>query len=70
MNDQKEDMTYTGAITELEQIINEMEDASISMDELSSKVKRAAVLLQFCKDKLTSTEHEVNLVLKSFEGEA
>lgn len=68
--EQMEEMTYTGAIAELELIIGEMEDASISMDELSSKVKRAAMLLQFCKDKLTSTEHEVNSVLKGFEEQA
>lgn len=69
MNGQQEQLTYTGAITELEKIIGEMEDASITMDELSAKVKRASELLQFCKNKLTSTEHEVNGVLKNFEKE-
>lgn len=69
MNGQQEQLNYTSAINELEQIIGEMEDASISMDELSAKVKRAAELLQFCKNKLTSTEHEVNGVLKNFEKE-
>lgn len=60
-------LTYTEAITELEQIVSEIEDAFVSVDVLSSKVKRAAELLQFCRNKLTSTEQEVNEVLKSFE---
>jgi len=60
-------LTYTEAITELEQIVSEIEDASISVDVLASKVKRAAELLQFCRNKLTSTEQEVNDVLKNFE---
>lgn len=67
MNGQKEELTYTIAVSELEQIIGEMEDASISMDELSAKVKRAAQLLHFCRNRLTSTELEVNNILKGFE---
>lgn len=67
MNGPNDELTYTGAINELEQIIGEMEDASISMDELSAKVKRAAHLLQFCRNRLTATEQEVNDVLKGFE---
>lgn len=67
MESQHEALTYTGAVNELEQIIREMEDASISMDELSAKVKRAAELLQFCRSRLTATEQEVNNVLKGFE---
>lgn len=70
MKDNIKDLTYSSAIIELEEIVNEMEDASISVDELSVKVRRAAMLLQFCKNKLTSTEQEVNDVLKSFEKES
>lgn len=69
MKESTKDLTYSSAIIELEEIVNEMEDATISVDELSVKVKRAAMLLQFCKNKLTSTEQEVNDVLKSFEKE-
>jgi exodeoxyribonuclease VII small subunit len=67
LHDATGNLSYTTAVTELEEIIRELEDASISVDELSEKVKRAAVLLQYCRDKLTSTEKEVNNVLKTFE---
>lgn len=60
-NDMK--MTYTEASAELEQIVREIENAEISVDELSEKVKRAATLIQFCHQKLTQTEEDVQKVL-------
>ncbi len=60
--------TYEEAFTELQQIVNEMENGEISVDELSVKVKRAAVLIQFCKQKLNSTEEDVNAILKELEA--
>lgn len=56
-------MTYTEASDELEQIVREIENAEISVDELSEKVKRAATLIQFCHQKLTQTEEDVQKVL-------
>ncbi len=61
-------ITYTQAIAELETIVSEIENASIGVDELSEKVKRAAELITFCKSKLTSTEKEVNSILKALES--
>jgi exodeoxyribonuclease VII small subunit len=60
--------TYEEAFTELQQIVNEMENGEISIDALSIKVKRAAILIQFCKQKLNSTEEDVNAILKELEA--
>jgi exodeoxyribonuclease VII small subunit len=60
--------TYEEAFTELQQIVNDMENGEISVDELSVKVKRAAVLIQFCKQKLNSTEEDVNTILQELEA--
>lgn len=60
-------ITYTEAFIELEQIISEMEDGSVSVDALAEKVKRAATLIAICKKKLTSTEEDVNRILKELE---
>jgi len=57
-------ITYAEAIVELETIVSDIENASIGVDELSEKVKRAAELIKFCRSKLTSTEKEVNSILK------
>lgn len=60
--------TYEEAFNELQQIVNEMENGEISVDALSIKVKRAAILIQFCKQKLNSTEEDVNAILKELEA--
>lgn len=59
---------YTEAFEELQTIVNEIEEGEISVDELSEKVKRAALLIQICKNKLTATEGDVNKILKELEA--
>tara|TARA_B110000285_G_scaffold146144_1_gene163130 strand:- start:426 stop:623 length:198 start_codon:yes stop_codon:yes gene_type:complete len=58
---------YTDAFDELQQIVLDIEDGEISVDELSVKVKRASELIKVCKEKLSSTEEDVNLILKELE---
>jgi exodeoxyribonuclease VII small subunit len=64
-----EEISYTAAFEELQFIVQEIEEGGISVDELSIKVKRAAQLIKICKSKLTSTEEDVNQILKELEGE-
>ncbi len=61
------DLKYTDAFEELKQIVSDIEDGEISVDELSIKVKRASELIKICKEKLTSTEEDVNQILKELE---
>ena len=63
----EEKETYQAAFEELEAIVNEIEGGEISVDELSEKVKRAAKLIKICKNKLTSTEEDVNKILKELQ---
>ena len=63
-------MTYSLALTELEQIINEIESEEINVDVLAEKVKKAACLIKFCKDRLRNTEEEVSKVLSEIEKPA
>lgn len=62
------EMTYTAAFDELQRIVSDMEDGEITVDDLAVKVKRAAELIKICKLKLTSTEEDVNAILKELEG--
>ncbi|MBK6731843.1 MAG: exodeoxyribonuclease VII small subunit [Bacteroidetes bacterium] len=62
-----ETMKYTEAFEELQTIVSEIEEGEISVDELSEKVKRAAFLIQICKEKLTTTEEDVNKILKELD---
>ncbi|REJ83788.1 MAG: exodeoxyribonuclease VII small subunit [Bacteroidetes bacterium] len=63
-----EKLNYTDAFEELQQIVQEIEQGEISVDELSEKVKRAALLIKFCKNKLSTTEEDVNKILKELES--
>lgn len=66
MNDQP---NYTEAFEELKQIVAEIEDGNISIDQLSEKVKRASMLIKICKAKLSSTEEDVNQILKELSSD-
>ena len=61
-------MNYTDAFDELQEIVEHMENGEITVDELSLKVKRAAELIKICKQKLTTTEEDVNQILKELEN--
>ena len=63
-----EEITYTAAFEELQIIVTDIEKGEISVDVLSEKVKRAAQLIKVCKTKLSSTEEDVNAILKDLEG--
>jgi exodeoxyribonuclease VII small subunit len=62
------EINYTEAFEELQQIVRDMEDGEITVDELAVKVKRAAELIKVCKNKLTTTEENVNEILKELEA--
>ena len=64
----KENITYTEAFDELQQIVQEMENADISVDELSDKIKRCTMLIKLCKDKLTKTEAEIAKIMNVEEN--
>ncbi len=56
----KENLSYTEAFEQLQTIVKQMEQADISVDDLSENIKTATKLIKVCKDKLTKTEEEVN----------
>jgi len=62
------EINYTKAFEELQEIVHEIESGEISVDTLSKKVKRAAELIKICKTKLTSTEEDVNKILKELSA--
>ena len=61
-------INYAEAFEELQRIVSEIEQGEISVDELSEKVKRAAFLINICKTKLTTTEADVNKILKELDS--
>lgn len=60
-------VNYVQAFEELQAIVTEIELGQITVDILSEKVKRASELIAICKTKLTSTEEDVNQILKEMD---
>jgi exodeoxyribonuclease VII small subunit len=56
-------MSYKEALSEIERIVDKIENEELDVDELSVLVKRASELLQWCKKKLRATEEELNASL-------
>ena len=63
-----EKISYTDAYNELTEIVSEIEQGEITVDVLSDKVKRAALLIKICRNKLSSTEDDVNNILKDLNA--
>jgi len=63
----KKKINYRNAITEIQEIIQQIEDEELDVDELSDKVKRVSELLKICKEKLHNTEQEVEKILNEIE---
>lgn len=59
-----EQITYTKAFEELQEIVKKMENADISVDELTKNIERASMLIRVCKEKLSKTEEEVNKIIE------
>lgn len=58
-------LTYEEAIQELQETVTQLQEDEVNMDELSAKVKRAAELIAYCREKLRATEAEIGGL---FEG--
>lgn len=57
-------LNYDDAYIELQQILSDIQQDVTGLDELSDKIKRAAELVNFCKQKLRSTELEIQKLLE------
>ena len=61
----KKEPTYRQSIEEIERILAKIESGETDIDDLAAEIKRAANLLQDCKEKLFKTEQEVEKVIIS-----
>ncbi|MEM9921472.1 MAG: exodeoxyribonuclease VII small subunit [Bacteroidota bacterium] len=52
--------SYENALSELEAIVYSLQESNVQIDVLSAKAKRAAMLIKYCRQKLRSTEKELN----------
>lgn len=63
------EISYQSAVSELEEILSEIESGEADVDVLSEKVKRALFLINYCRVRLKQTDDEVKKLIKGFEGD-
>ena len=61
--EQTNEMTYTQAVTELEQLVQKMQDPQCSIDNLSEYTRRSKQLLDICRMKLTAADEQLKQIL-------
>ena len=59
----KKESGYRQSIEEIEAILTKIESGETDIDDLAAEIKRAAKLLQDCKEKLFQTEQEVEKIM-------
>ena len=62
-------LSYKEAVDEIDEILEKIENEELDVDELSEKVKRVSLLIKFCKEKLHTTQTEVENILKEMDDE-
>jgi len=62
-----EQISYKDAVSELENILESLDNEEIDVDFLSEKVKRAGFLIKYCKAKLQDTQDEVQKALETLK---
>ncbi len=62
-------ISYNEAVREIESILHKIENEELDVDDLAGKVKRAYFLLKLCREKLYSTEKDIEKILKDFSAE-
>lgn len=64
MMEEQNEMTYSQAVGELEQIIAKMQTPDCDIDRLAGYTSRALELLKICKVKLLHTDEELKRCLE------
>ena len=58
---------YADALTELEEILAELEDDAVDIDVLSVRVERAAELIRVCRGRISDAQEQVESIVADFE---
>lgn len=65
---QDEQLTYTSAMKELEEIVQKLQRTDCEIDQLCQLTERSVKLLTFCKDKLTKTDEQLVKLLEGLDN--
>jgi exodeoxyribonuclease VII small subunit len=58
---------YAAAMAELEQLLVDLERADLDVDQLGTKVARAAELIRACRDRISAARLEVEQIVADLD---
>lgn len=62
-----EQIGYNDALTELDEILSELEGDTVDVDHLGTRVKRAAQLIALCRGRISSARLEIETVVADLD---
>jgi len=62
-----EQLSYNDAVAELEAIVARLRAENCDVDALTDMTRRAAALLNACRERLTATDAELRAILENLE---
>lgn len=60
-------MSYESAMEELQAIVQALQENAIGMDELPEKLRRAAELIHYCRERLRNAESQIQGLFQDAE---
>ncbi|HIX44644.1 MAG TPA: exodeoxyribonuclease VII small subunit [Candidatus Barnesiella excrementipullorum] len=63
-NTSSDNLSYTQAIAELEQLVARLQNPQCEIDKLREYTARALQLIQYCKTKLSETDNDLKKLLE------
>lgn len=64
------EISYRDAMSELEELLDEIDHDGVDLDELALKVERAAELIKVCRQRIEKTELQVKSIIDEIEAPA
>jgi exodeoxyribonuclease VII small subunit len=58
---------YSAALTELEEILGELEGDTVDIDRLADQVRRAAELIRICRGRIDAARTEIEQVVAELD---
>lgn len=59
---------YAAALSELSQILNELEASDVDVDKLGDRVARATELIAVCRDRIGAARLRIDEVIADLDG--
>jgi exodeoxyribonuclease VII small subunit len=64
-----ESLGYAEALSELEEILSELERPDVDVDVLADRVERASALIRLCRDRIGHARLQIDSVVDGLSGE-